>query len=254
MIQAHQPTIFGKNLVCAFSSRQDDTVLTRSLGRHSDQAVQNRKAFLRKLNIAYSNVVYQVVSYADLSGYNTYALVDKRTTLQHEPLGAQADALITNTTDVALFLPVADCVAIALHDPVNNVIASVHAGRHSTVTDVIARVVGAMQLNFGSNPADILAWLSPSAQAGSYVMDYFDQADLPEWQPFAKRNAEGKINIDLAGFNRFRLIEAGLSSANIQMSAVDTASNPDYFSHSQGDTQGRMAMVVMMCEQGEPAL
>lgn len=252
MITRDQPTIFADSFLCAFSARADGTMLIRSQGRHAAEAVANRRAFLQSLGVDYPAVVYQVISYADGATYRTYTLVDGRASLAHEPHGIVADALITNTPGIALFLPVADCVATALYDPITKTAASLHLGRHNTVTDLVARVVGAMQRDFGAQPADIRAWLSPSVQQASYPMQYFDQMDEPAWQPFLDRRETG-IHLDLAGYNRARLLAAGLSAEHIEVSAVDTAASDAYFCHSRGDTEGRMAMVAMI-RQGEPAI
>lgn len=246
MIAADQPTIFDSSKVqCAFSSRDDGTMLIRAQGRHAPQAVENRKKWLQTLGIEYEKVVYQAISYAEGATYNTYALADTRSVVGREPMGLQADAVITATPDISVMLMVADCVAIAVHDPQKQVMASIHAGRHSTVTDIIARTIGAMQRDFGCDPADMLAWLSPNAAQNSYPLDYFDQVDQPQWQDFVRRS-DGKTYIDMRGYNRQRLIDAGIRPDSIQVSSVDTVTSSDYFSHSAGDTDGRMAMILTM--------
>lgn len=243
MIAIDQPTIFGDDIVVAFSERSDGTMLDRTIGRHAPKIVRHRQDFLAQNGLEYDDVVYQVVSYQGDATYNTCAIVDDRHTVKYGEGGVVADALIADRSGIALFLPVADCVATALYDPTHGVIATLHLGRHSTLTDLVRRVVGTMTAVYGTNPADVLAWLSPSVQQASYPMDYFDAADQPAWHDFVDRR-DGKYYIDLSGYNRARLLDAGLAAEHIQVSSVDTATDDTYFCHSRGDTTGRMALVV----------
>jgi copper oxidase (laccase) domain-containing protein len=244
MIAVHQPTIFGKNVIAGFSSRNDGTMLDRSIGRHAPEIIKNRGKFVENIKIYYQDVVYQIISYQDNAPYNSLAIVDGRHTVDNSE-GVIADALITNQTNVALFLPVADCVAVALFDPRNKVIANLHLGRHSTVTDLVSRVILTMTSCYKTNPADVLAYLSPSAQVKSYGLDYFEQVDDPDWQDFIEKR-DNKIFINMPGYNKEHLIRAGLKPENIEDSGIDVYANQDYFSHSRGDIHGRMALVTMM--------
>lgn len=243
MTQTDQPTIFDDHIVCAFSDRHDGSMLEREHGRHAPEAVDRRRRWLDGLQVAYDSVAYQAISYADGGTFNSYALVDGRSTLAHEPMGIQADALITATPGVYLFLPVADCVATALYDPEQQVVATLHLGRHSTVTNLVARVVWAMEHDFGCRPANLRAWLSPSVQQASYELERFDQAADRTWAEYVDQR-DGKFFPNLSGYNRGRLVAAGLRPEHIEVSAIDTATSEDYFCHSRGDRNGRMALVL----------
>jgi copper oxidase (laccase) domain-containing protein len=124
-------------------------------------------------------------------------------------------------------------------------------GRHNSLTNLIERVVGVMQRDFGCNPADMQAWLSPGIGADSYVMEYFDAASHTDWAAFARHTPEG-IFIDIAGHTRQQLLAAGITATNIEVSGRDTATDEHYFCHNRGDRDGRM-MMVSMIKQGEPA-
>lgn len=245
MIATDQPHIFpeDKTLV-RFSSRSDGSMLMREIAIHAPEAVQNRQRLCAELKLHYEDVIYQVISYDPGGSYNTLALVDGRHSMRY---GAdiRADALITDQPGLALFLPVADCVATALYDPTHHVIAILHLGRHSTVTDLVSRVIGTMTTCFGTQPADLLAYLSPAAQRNSYKLSYFEPIHEPEWQQFIEQQDDG-ISVDLPGFNRQALLKAGVQLGNIEISNVDTYTSEDYFSHSRGDKNGRQALVAMI--------
>ena len=76
-------------------------------------------------------------------------------------------------------------------------------------------------------------------------MEYFNHADDPAWQDFYHKTDKG-YHLDLQGYNAKICLDKGLSSGNIHLSSTNTATSPDYFSHSQGDKSGRFAVVAMI--------
>lgn len=243
MIIHDQPTCFGDDVAVRVSSRSDGTMLDRAHGVHHPDIVANRRAFCRRLGISYDDVVYQRIIYRDGRSYATIAEVDYGATSAHTP-EVVADALVTTTPGIALLLPVADCVATVVYDPVQRILAMLHLGRHSTVAGLMHKMLLRL-IDDGSRPEDIVVWMSPSAQTETYVMQYFDQADEPEWRDFCRQSPEG-IHLDMQGYNTAVCQRAGIPAANIHRSPINTMTNPDYFSHARGDTSGRTAVVAMM--------
>lgn len=244
MILTDQPKIFPDELQVHFSSRDDGTMLMREFGRHAPEAVENRRAFLEKNSIDYDDMVYQTISYAPGGSYNTLAIVDKRHRMLVDP-GTVADALITDQPGIALFLPVADCVATVLYDPHRRVLAVLHLGRHSSITDLISRVISTMETLYGTQVVDLLAYLSPAIQRESYKLEHFDQAEKPEWLNFVDEKDDG-IYVDLPGYNHHVLVKLGVPAENIELSTLDVFVHSGYFSHARGDKNGRQALVAMM--------
>ena len=74
----------------------------------------------------------------------------------------QADIILTDTHEVTLFMRFADCVPILLHDPRKGVVGLAHAGWMGTLRDVATATIHAMQKQYDSNPADIIAGIGPS--------------------------------------------------------------------------------------------
>ncbi|MGN6484865.1 MAG: polyphenol oxidase family protein, partial [Thermomicrobiales bacterium] len=73
-----------------------------------------------------------------------------------------ADALVTDAPNVFLSTMHADCQPILLVDPARPAVAAVHAGWRGTVADIAGNAVRAMQREFGSDPADLVAYLGPA--------------------------------------------------------------------------------------------
>ena len=243
MITADQPTCFPPELLVRVSSIDDGTMLDRTRGTHAPDIVANRQKFCQEIGIDYSDVVYQKIVYDEAQTYDGIREVGAADTTRHTPEVA-ADALITREKNVALMLPVADCVATVLYDPRQNMVAMLHLGRHSTVANLMQYAIETFTQN-GSRPEDLIVWMSPNAHASHYVMDYFDNADAPEWQNFCQQKADG-IHIDMQGYNAEICRQAGVEPENIHTSPIDTITSPDYFSHSAGDTTGRFVVVATL--------
>lgn len=238
MIERDQPMCFPPTVTVRVSSVSDGTMLDKSRGVHHPEIVANRTVFVEASGLAYDQTVYQRIMYDERQSYDTIERVTSADTQVHRE-EVHADAIITTKPDVGLFLPVADCVATALYDPVTGQLALAHLGRHSTIANLMTKVIAEM-VEGGANPADIIIWMAPSVKKAHYVMEYFDLIDTDEWHDFATREADG-IHLDLQGYNRAAAVMNGVKGANIYISSVDTAASSDYFSHSNGQA-GRFAV------------
>jgi len=83
-----------------------------------------------------------------------------------------ADGLATATPGLALGIYVADCAAIFLVDPHRRAIALVHSGRKGTEADIFGRAVTTLRDNFGTDPADLVAVVSPCIRPPHYEIDF----------------------------------------------------------------------------------
>lgn len=218
-------------------------MLDRARGTHHPEVVAHRRRFCQQAGIDYNNVVFMNIVYASGRRYDCLAEVDCGATTTHA-LDVVADGLFTQQRGVALMLTEADCIATVMHDPVMGYLALLHLGRHSTVAGLMRRGIAAF-LQAGSRPEDIVVWMSPSAQAETYVMQYFDQTGEPDWRDFCRQSPEG-IHLDMQGYNAAICQRAGIPTANIHRSPINTMTNPDYFSHARGERSGRIAVVAIM--------
>ena len=244
MITADQPTCFPPNLLVAVSSKDDGTMLNRIRSRHVADVLENRRQFCDQLGVTYDNVVYQVISYDQSQTFDTIAEVTEADTVKYNSEGIFADALYTEAAGVGLLLPVADCIATVIYDPKRRALMLAHLGRHSTVVQLMT---GAIQyfVERGSQAKDLQIWMSPSVKQDNYRMDYFHHTSDAKWQEFCRQTTDG-IYLDMQGFNRSLAVQSGVPSDNIFISPIDTADDPHYFSHTIGDTDGRLAVLVVM--------
>lgn len=243
MIAADQPTYFPDDVIVKVSSRGDGSVLDRPVGIHSPDMVTNRTKFCEANGVSYGDVVFQRIVYDEARSYELIAEVDAGSTTKFTS-EVVADALFTRSKNVGLLLPVADCAATVVYDPVHHFLALAHLGRHSTLTNLVARLVGHFVMS-GSKAEDLVVWMGPSAKRETYRLEWFDRADDVVWQSFFDKKDDGYY-LDLPGYNHQQFTRAGVSPNNIHVSPVDTVSNLDYFSHSGGETAERIAVLAMM--------
>ena len=82
------------------------------------------------------------------------------------------DGIITNQRRIMLGVYVADCCAVYIVDPKTPVIGLVHSGRKGTELGVVTNAIKQMIDRFGSNPANIIALLSPCIRPPHYEVDF----------------------------------------------------------------------------------
>ncbi len=82
------------------------------------------------------------------------------------------DGLITNQRGVCLGIYVADCCAVFIVDPVQNVIGLVHSGKKGTELGIVSNAIHAMGEHFGSQSADLVVQLGPCIRPPHYETDF----------------------------------------------------------------------------------
>ena len=123
-----------------------------------------------------------------------------------------------------------------------------HAGWRGTVAQIGRKTVEAMQQSFRSRPEDIIAAIGPSIGQCCYEVDDFVRGKAAGYEQFFAPRAEkpGKYLLDLWGYNRQVLLDAGLKAENILTAGVCTEHNQEMFCSyraEQGKT-GRMGVCL----------
>jgi YfiH family protein len=155
------------------------------------------------------------------------------------------DALITNRPKIMLTILTADCVPILLFDPIDNVVAAVHAGWKGTQGEILFKTVENMKQHFNCKPENILTGIGPSIGKCCYEVDW----NVAEYFSNIKNSylAKGeKYMLDLPFINKQQLLKAGLKEENIEMSNVCTScENGTYFSYrKEGGCSGRFISII----------
>lgn len=223
MIAADQPTLFPSVLHVAVSSMSDGS-MKDGAELLTPGALRNRDAFLAALGM---DPAKAAVFYADFDDDDFCHYAEATPGLM-----PGCDGVSTNKIGQPILLPLADCVGTVLYDPVRHAVMIAHLGRHSTEQEGGAKVVAYMADTYGSHPADLLVWLGPSPHGADYPLHAFDNRSFTDV---------------LTG----QLARAGVAAEHIEISTVDTSTNPQYYSHSQflkgvQATDGRYALEVQL--------
>jgi hypothetical protein len=83
-----------------------------------------------------------------------------------------ADALVTADPSVGLGIYTADCCAVFLWDLRRRAIGLVHSGAKGTALGIVPRTIQAMGLQFGCDPGELVAVLSPCIRPPRYEVDF----------------------------------------------------------------------------------
>lgn len=182
--------------------------------------------------------------------HGTYTLIAKAPRPPEWARPPKADIILTNKPDVTLFMRYADCVPILLFDPVKKAISLAHAGWRGTVQKVLAKAIEAMQKEYASNPADLVACIGPAICTDHYEVgaDVIAEvrAAFGESANDLLPTVNGSTHFDLVGANRLTLEEAGVRQ--IESADLCTATNTDdWFSHrASGGRTGRFGVLLAL--------
>lgn len=164
----------------------------------------------------------------------------------------EADGLVTKVKGLPLFCFVADCTPALLQDAKNGVIAAVHCGWRSSVSDILGEAVKAM-CALGAEAGELRAALGPALGRCCFETD----ADVPEaigrWlggdtAGLWDRRPDGKYLVDLRAANARRLRQLGLQEERIDISEECTRCRHEkYWSHryTKGERGSQAAVIVL---------
>lgn len=160
-----------------------------------------------------------------------------------------ADAVITGRKGLALTVSAGDCPPVALYDPINEVIALIHAGWRPLVAGIVEKTIEKMRLELGCHAQNILAYIGPGICGTCYEVGeevWTALGHTPGVSP-----GGGKYNISLSDEIDIRLRAVDVSKMNIMGTTDCTKHSEDgarYFSW-RGDRSDplmcNMAVFVM---------
>lgn len=153
-----------------------------------------------------------------------------------------ADGVMTDRPLLGLSISQADCQAAILYDPVNHALANVHCGWRGSVLNIYKAAVERMCAAYGSDPADIIACISPSlGPESSEFVNY--RTELPESFIEYRHRTH---HFDFWAISERQLLDAGLLRHHIEIARVDTFREEDYFSYRRNKLCGRQATVCAL--------
>lgn len=220
----------NESLVVAVSGVRDGSM---SVGVTDDVRLKNRTSLLHRLGLAPEQSVLVHLNYEG-NDYRRYFTVSSQVAGDGiiTPSSIVADALFTTDKNLALLLPVADCIGAVLYDSASGALGLVHLGRHNLVQQGGLHAVQYMIESFGSAAHELDVYLGPGAGREHYPLYDFNNRSLLE-------------------VAQEQLLQAGVSPQNIRVDSRDTTLDAGLFSHSEfikgnRPIDGRQAIVTAM--------
>lgn len=211
----------------------------------------NKKTFIEKHNLDYSNLVLINQKDNDRHKGGLYEYPDgKCIKLHNVPNEKQySDILmIDSNSDIILGEISGDCPIMIAHT--GNLLVMCHIGA-TYIDRLLPQEAIKRLLEENENVKDIKVFISP------YIHNYVYNS-YPTWAKSyvwkeAIKEIDNKYYIDLAKAIEVQLLEVGILKSNIEFSNIDTYSNPDYYSHrayNEGnkDKLGRMMICTTFRE------
>lgn len=155
-----------------------------------------------------------------------------------------ADAIVSDMTGVFLVIQVADCQAIMLYDAQKKVIANVHSGWRGSIKNIIGKCVDKMMEEFGCQPENIMAGISPSlGPCCAQFIHYKDEIPKQLW----KYKIKDTDYFDFWQMSCDQLLEKGIKEDHIENMKICTKCNTKEFYSYRGEKHtGRFACVISM--------
>jgi YfiH family protein len=156
----------------------------------------------------------------------------------------RADAIVTDRTDVALAIMVADCLPVLLSDPVAGVVAAAHAGRRGLLDGVLEATLAEMS-RLGARPEDTTASIGPAICGACYEVPAQMREDAARRLPAtAATTSWGTPALDLRAGAVSVLRAAGLPTEAIDAEHPCTLEDERFYSYRRSAATGRFAGVL----------
>ena len=233
----------GRALVCgALRPFADHLFTTRewALGSHAGAADEDWQPVAASLGVDPAHLVrvHQV---------HGAAIVIRRTrdgvSAVHRP---DADILISDDPSLALAIQTADCVPLLLADRLTGVVAAAHAGWRGLAAGVPGVTVAALEREFGSVAANLVAAVGPSISADRYEVGDdvrarfreggFSAAAMSRW--FLEGARPGHWQFDGWTAAQDQLEAAGVRPSDIHLAGLCTATAADLLCSYRRDGKG----------------
>jgi YfiH family protein len=207
--------------------------------------------------LAHAVGVDRVVTLTQVHGA-TVAVIRRGVAVPAAP--PEADALVSNSAEVAIAVRAADCVPMLMADRNSGAVAAVHAGWRGTAARASVAALNAMEREFGTHPTNVVVAIGPSIgpccyHVGSDLVDAFAAAGherylIDRWfsTPPSPRGSHERpqLRLNVAGANRDQLVLAGVPEGQIHDAGLCTAMHLDVLTsyRAERENAGRTAGVI----------
>ncbi len=219
------------------------------VGDDPDAVRENRARAARRFRCGADDLVF-----AEQVHGNTVAAVGRgdrgRGAFRVDDAIPGADALLTDDPELVLVTMVADCVPVALVDPVAGLLATVHAGWRGTLNGVAEATIDALEAR-GARRSRMVAVLGPAVgpdryQVGAEVAEAAHHRLGQASERVLRPDGPGHWQFDLSGALQRVLTGAGLVADNVMACPRTTGPGTPFFSDREARPCGRFALLARL--------
>jgi YfiH family protein len=208
----------------------------------------NRDLFFRSLSINPNDVTYTYQSHSDVIAKVTYANKGKGVSSFED--GIVADALYTLESKTPLAVFHADCVPVFIYHRLLPLVGVIHAGTEGTLKKITLKSLITIIQNEKLNPNDLFVQFGPSLDFAHHpisIQEVDRLVALDANYAQAIKVISGTFYLDIPLLNYMQTIDAGIPIDNIQVSLLDTYSNPQtFFSYQREKVTGRHISLILL--------
>ncbi len=225
---------FNNQVNIGFSQKPDGNMRV-FFDRENKETESNRRKFWQKNKISPSLIVL-----ADLIHDDKIELVNY---LNKGKVIKNTDALITTDPKITLALTAADCLIVYIYDPINQVVALIHAGWRGLIKKIIIKTIEKMTFYYKSDPKELKIYISPHIQKCHFeikedVLNYFKN-----YSKYITKS--DKLFVDLSAIAKEQLIKSGVINKNIQISSeCSYCLKNKYFSYRRNGNKHLETMIA----------
>lgn len=231
-VQAIQTTRISPKKTLQSTPPFDAFNLGQHVGDNPEQVDANRQIILSFLPAAKN------IQWLEQVHGNNVAVIES---CQTTPI--IADAVITQTSHLALAIMTADCLPILLASKDGREIAAIHGGWRSLASNIIENTLSKMQ----TENENIHAWLGPCIGPTAFeVGDEVRQAFIEQSSDFTAcfvKSSVGKWLADLSTIARLILLKQNVVEV-LSSSACTFSETERYYSYRKNNLTGRMAAII----------
>jgi polyphenol oxidase len=201
--------------------------LSFSAGDEPETVLRNRELLAKSLQVPFEKLVF--ISQCHSSDIFT---VNSKSDIQE---GQTGDALITNVPGLYVCVMGADCVPVLIFDPVQKVVAAIHAGWRGTAAQIVEKTIRKMSYDFGCKSQDFFVSIGPSISQANYevgeeVYAQFKRANEADADLIFRHDVvTNKYFPDLWLANRLQAVRLGVPESQIEVSGICTFDQHDKF-------------------------
>ncbi|HVG02901.1 MAG TPA: peptidoglycan editing factor PgeF [Nitrospira sp.] len=188
--------------------------------------------------------------------HGTDALVVDQPIRGGESFDGGWDALVTDQPGIMVAVRTADCVPVLLHDPVQRVVAAIHAGWRGAVAGIVPKTVALLLRRFGARAERLRMAIGPSAGPCCYEVDEPVLSRLrevfPAWHEVVQPTGVERARLDLRAFVQRQGLANGLRVERIEMVNACTICHADLFYSYRREGVVKATMVSGIALQPQP--